>query len=72
MDRVGHRLFVRAQGRRVADIAHVIRTGLRPALLLYFAMPATRHPWRNTSSRRGGQTPEAFPDRDGGVFCGAK
>ena len=34
------------QGRRVADSAHVPRSGLRPALLLDFAASATRRPWR--------------------------
>jgi len=60
------------QGQRVADIAHVTRTGLRPALFLYFAMSATRHPWLETSVLLGRQTPTARPDRDGGAFCSAK
>jgi hypothetical protein len=56
----------------VADIAHVIRTGLRPVLPLYFAMSATRHPWLDTPVLLDRQTRTAFPDRAGGMLCAAK
>jgi hypothetical protein len=60
------------QGRRVADTAHVPQSGLRPAFLLYFAMSATRRPWRDAAPVFGRRKARAFPDRAGEVLCAAK
>jgi hypothetical protein len=63
---------VACPGCRVSDSLHVLRVGLRPTLLLYFRESDTRHPGPDTSALSNRKTAQACPDRDGGVFCGAK
>ena len=59
----GLRRSVSGQGHRVADCAHVIRVGLRPPLLHYFAPPATRRPWPHASVACDVQEPQWFGSR---------
>ena len=52
--------------------AHVLRSGLGPLLLLYFAVPTTRHPWLGTAVLCWGEHATRVTDGVAGVLCGAK
>ena len=56
---------------RVAPSAHVLRTGLRPVLPLYFAAGATRLPQPGTMSARNRGTQPCVLQRRAWLGCGA-